>query len=72
MEVKLSSKNQIVVPRAAREALGIKSGDRLLVVTRGEVVILLPKPRNYSKAIEAKGEIRYPSSYLRRERDSWK
>ena len=29
--VKMSSKHQIVVPREAREALGLKPGDRLLV-----------------------------------------
>lgn len=72
MEVKLSSKNQIVVPREARQALGIKSGDRILVVTRGETVILLPKPRRYSKAIEAIAKVPYPASYLKRERASWK
>ena len=31
-EVKLSSKNQIVIPREAREALQIKAGARLRVV----------------------------------------
>jgi AbrB family looped-hinge helix DNA binding protein len=31
-EAKLSSKNQIVVPREAREALKLKAGDKLLVV----------------------------------------
>lgn len=34
-EVKLSSKNQIVIPREAREALGAKAGTRLVVVVRG-------------------------------------
>lgn len=43
-EAKLSSKNQIVIPREARNALGLKAGDRLLVVVRGDTVILLPKP----------------------------
>lgn len=33
-EVKLSSRNQIVIPREAREALGLKAGDKLLVVVR--------------------------------------
>lgn len=31
----LSSKNQIVIPREAREALGVKAGDQLLVVGAG-------------------------------------
>jgi AbrB family looped-hinge helix DNA binding protein len=37
--VKLSSKHQIVVPREAREALGLRPGDRLLVSVRDDGVI---------------------------------
>jgi AbrB family looped-hinge helix DNA binding protein len=48
-EAKLSSKNQIVIPREARNALGLKAGDRLLLVVRGDTVILLPKPSKYHK-----------------------
>jgi AbrB family looped-hinge helix DNA binding protein len=33
-EVKLSTKNQIVIPREIREALGVKAGDKLLAVPR--------------------------------------
>ena len=36
--VKMSSKHQIVVPREAREALGLRPGDRLLVSVVGEVI----------------------------------
>jgi AbrB family looped-hinge helix DNA binding protein len=50
-EVKLSTKNQIVIARDVREALGVKAGDRLLVVPRGNTVILLRKPKKYSNAI---------------------
>ena len=50
-EVKRSTKNQIVIPREIRNALGVKAGDRLLVVSRGDTVILLRKPKKYSKAI---------------------
>lgn len=47
-EATLWSKNQIVIPREAREALGAKAGDKQLVVVRGERVIVLArftKPR---------------------------
>lgn len=37
--VKLSSKHQIVVPKQAREALGLKPGDRLLVNVRDDGVV---------------------------------
>lgn len=37
--VKLSSKHQIVVPREAREALGLRPGDRLVVTVRDDGVV---------------------------------
>jgi len=38
VSVKMSSKNQIVVPKVARLALGLAPGDRLAVMVEGEVV----------------------------------
>ena len=70
-EAKLSSKNQIVVPREARNALGLKSGDRLLVVVRRDAVILLRRPKKYSRAISGIGGSLYPPGYLQSERKSW-
>src|SRR5277367_1536000 len=43
-EATLSSKNQSVIPREAREALGVKAGDKLLVVVREDRVIILERP----------------------------
>ena len=71
-EVKLSTKNQIVIARDIRDALNVKAGDRLLVVPRGNTVILLRKPKNYSKAIAGIGKDIYESSYLGQERKSWR
>jgi len=70
-EVKLSSKYQIVIAREVRDALGVKAGDRLLVVPRGNAVILLRKPKNYAKAISGLGKDIYESNYLDKERQSW-
>jgi AbrB family looped-hinge helix DNA binding protein len=70
-EAKLSSKNQIVVPREAREALGVKAGDKLLVVVRGKSVIILPRPKSWTKAIRGLAGGRYPENYLAEERASW-
>ncbi|NLD72439.1 MAG: AbrB/MazE/SpoVT family DNA-binding domain-containing protein, partial [Chloroflexi bacterium] len=39
LTVKVSSRNQIAVPRAARERLGISPGDRLLVDIQGGVLV---------------------------------
>ena len=70
-QVKLSSKNQIVIPREAREALGVKAGDQLLVVVRGERVIVLEKPKVLHKAIRGIGKGLYGPGYLDKERKSW-
>ena len=70
-EVKLSSKNQIIIPREARDALGVKAGDKLLVIVRGDTVILLRKPKKYSKAISGIAKGLYPDEYLKKERESW-
>jgi len=71
LEITLSSKNQIVIPREAREALGLKAGDKLLVVVRGNKVIVLQKPESYEAAIRGFAQGAYPSRYLRKERRSW-
>lgn len=69
-EATLSSKNQIVIPREAREALDLKPGDKLLVTTLDNKVLVLEKPKSYHKAILGRGS--YPKDYLRKERDSWR
>ena len=71
-EVKVSSKNQIVIPREAREALGAKAGSSLIVVTRNETVILMPKPKDYAKAIRGLAKKPYPRNHLKAERKAWK
>ena len=70
-EVKLSSKNQVVIPREAREALGAKPGSRLLIVVRNNTVTLLAKPKDYAMAIRGLTKKLYPEGYLKTERDSW-
>lgn len=70
-EATLSTKNQIVIPREAREALGVKAGDKLLVVVRNGQVIILQKPKSYEAAIRGLGHGIYPKGYLRKERESW-
>jgi AbrB family looped-hinge helix DNA binding protein len=70
-EATLSTKNQIVIPREAREALQVKPGDKLVVVVRGETAIVLKKPDSYQTAIRGLARGAYPSGYLRKERRSW-
>jgi AbrB family looped-hinge helix DNA binding protein len=70
-EAKLSSKNQIVIPREARDALGLRAGQKLLVVVRGNTIFLTRKPRNYAEAVRESGRAMYGRDYLDKERDSW-
>jgi AbrB family looped-hinge helix DNA binding protein len=67
----LSSKNQIVLPKEARQAMGVRGGDQILVVVKGRVTLLLPKPPKYSKALSGSGKGLYPKRYLKTERRSW-
>jgi AbrB family looped-hinge helix DNA binding protein len=71
-EAKLSSKNQIVIPLGARKPLGLKPADKLLVVVRGDMIILMRKPKRYSEALRGAGQVLYEDRYLEKERDSWK
>src|SRR3979411_2115954 len=70
-EATLSSKNQIVIPREAREALGLKPGDKILVVVRGGKVLVLQKPKSYHAAIRGLARGTSPTNYLQEERQSW-
>jgi AbrB family looped-hinge helix DNA binding protein len=70
-QVTLSSKNQIVIPREAREALRVKPGDKLLVIVRGESVIVIQKPKSHRVAIRGLRAGQYRDGYLERERKSW-
>ena len=70
-EATLSSKNQIVIPREARDALQLKAGDRLLVVSKDDRIIILQKPRSHRAALRGLGKGLYPAGYLKRERSSW-
>jgi AbrB family looped-hinge helix DNA binding protein len=67
----LSAKNQIVVPREARQALGLKAGDKILIVVCGEKVLILEKPKSHAAAMRGLARNVYPRNYLRRERQSW-
>lgn len=69
--IKLSSKNQIVLPREAREAMKVKGGDSLLVVVKGGITLLMPKPKKYVEALLGRGKTIYPKDYLKKERGSW-
>ena len=62
MEVVLSPKYQIVIPREVRENLGLEKGQKFAVIVKNRVISLVPVPslqelRGMAKGIEM-GEIR--------------
>lgn len=71
--VTLSSKFQIVIPREAREAMGLSAGDELLVLSKPDRVVIVPKPRKFAKHMAGlHREIwQGAQSYLQDERESW-
>jgi AbrB family looped-hinge helix DNA binding protein len=60
-----------VVPREAREELGVKPGDKLLVVPKDGKVLIMRRPKSFAKAIEGLGRGLYPRGYIEQERKSW-
>jgi AbrB family looped-hinge helix DNA binding protein len=68
---KLSSKNQIVIPKEARASMKVRAGDELLVVVKGDVTIVMHKPSNYPKALRGIGRGLFSTDHLERERGSW-
>lgn len=69
--VRLSSKNQLVLPKEARTAMHVKAHDELLVVVKDSITIIAPKPKSYRKALSGKAKGIYEKNYLKKERSSW-
>lgn len=74
--VKLSKRHQMVLPKAAREALGVGAGGRVLVVVEGQTVRLLPEPERWSDYIYGLGEETWKrlgggEQFLAEERAAW-
>ncbi|MDX1579185.1 MAG: AbrB/MazE/SpoVT family DNA-binding domain-containing protein [Gemmatimonadota bacterium] len=61
VSVKMSSKNQIVVPKVAREALSLEPGDRLVVTVEGETLWMQKLPSDLEERLEGMlGELASP------------
>ena len=69
--VKMSSKNQIVLPKEARQAMHLKGRDELLVVVKGNITVIMPIPNDYRSELAGAGKGKYPKAYLQKERESW-
>lgn len=51
MVAKISSKYQVVLPKAVREALALHVGDEVVFVVDGSKVLLRPRPANFTEAM---------------------
>lgn len=72
--MKISSKNQIVVPLEAREKLGLRPGDRLLVTVEGERIVMEKAPEDLAAALGGLLQGCFGDDldrYLAEERGSW-
>jgi AbrB family looped-hinge helix DNA binding protein len=71
--VTLSSKYQIVIPQAAREALSLAAGDELLLLCKSDRIVIIRKPKKFSKhTASLHREIwQGADAYLRTEREDW-
>ena len=74
-KVLMSSKNQIVIPKEARDKLKIGPGRELLVLCKEDRVVLIPKPRNFAEYMAGLHRDVWKqlgaASYLKDERDTW-
>ena len=73
--VRLSSKNQIVIPKMVRKKLGIGPGDQLIVDLGEKGIFLRVKPKNYTAHLKGLHrevwEGADTNKYVIRERESW-
>ena len=70
---RISSKYQVVIPKAVRETLHLRPDDALIFLVDGETVIVRPKPSNFSKALQGLHRELWPDpdAWLETERASW-
>jgi AbrB family looped-hinge helix DNA binding protein len=71
--VTMSSKNQIVVPREAREKLKLHPGSRFLVLCKEDRIVLIPRPDDFVKQMAGLHKDSWVSAddYLEGERENW-
>ena len=73
--VTMNSKNQITIPKSARNKLGIHPGDQLILDVEKNSLILKPKPKSYSKHLRGLYHSVWrgmeAASYIREEREAW-
>jgi len=73
--VTTDSKNRITIPKSVRNKLGIGPRDQLILGVENDTLILMPKPKSYSKNLRGlhrsiwQGVV--ATSHVKKERDTW-
>lgn len=69
----VSSKYQIVIPKAVRDLLGLKPQDALLFVIDGDTIVIRPRPASMTAALRGLHRDLWPDpdGWLEEERASW-
>ena len=68
--VTISSRKQVTVPRAVREALGLEAGNKLTFILRGGEVLLRPERPRRRSFLEAIGTLTPPEGMTAEEQVS--
>ena len=73
LAARISTKYQVVIPKAVREALDLQPRERLLFLLDGDTVILRPEPASFTEAMRGlHGDLwPDPDEWLEQERSSW-
>lgn len=71
---KLSTKYQLVVPKAVREALNLQPDDSVLFLIEGSSVYLRPRPQSFTQTLSGLHSDVWKNSdeWLEKERSTWK
>lgn len=74
-EVKVSSRYQVAVPSSVRKQLEIEAGDRLLVDVQDGVIVMIPKPADFVRALSGLHREIWEGldtdAYIEEQRSSW-
>ncbi len=75
LEVKVSKKYQIVIPKEVRKHVNLSAGDQLMMRVEDGSIIMIPKPKNYTQHMLGLHKKIWRSvrveRYLEEERNSW-
>ncbi len=73
ISARVSTKYQVVIPKAVREVLDLQPRDRLLFLVDGDTVILRPQPESFAETLRGLHQDLWPDpdEWLEGERASW-